>query len=91
MADLALAAARGLPVCLNLTVPLQRPYSTDPGSLTEWLVAKTANLRRDAVLAVLAAMNAKYANVVDPLLAQERIHALLRELTSWRLKDWNPF
>jgi hypothetical protein len=44
------------------------------------LVAKTANLGRDAAIAVLAAMNAKYANVVDPLLAQERIDALLREL-----------
>ncbi len=38
------------------------------------------SLCRDAVLAVLAAMNAKYANVVDPLISQERIDALLREL-----------
>ena len=80
MADLAFAAAGGLPVRLNLPVPLQRPYAADPGTLTEWLVAKTANLGRDADLAVLAAMNAKYANVVDPLLTQERIDALLREL-----------
>ncbi len=80
MADLAVAAAGGLPVRLNLSVPLQRPYAADPGTLTEWLVAKTANLRRDAALAVLAAMNAKYANVVDPLLTQERVDAMLREL-----------
>jgi hypothetical protein len=44
------------------------------------LVAKMANLGRDAVLAVLAAMNAKYANAVDPLITQERIDAVLREL-----------
>ena len=80
MADLAFAAAGGLPVRLNLPVPLQRPYAADPGTLTEWLVAKTANLGRDAALAVLAAMNAKYANVVDPLLTQERVDAMLREL-----------
>ena len=65
MDDLALAAAGGLPVCLNLPVPLQRPYAADPGTLTEWLVANTADLGQDAVLAVLVAMNAKYANVVD--------------------------
>ena len=29
---------------------------------------------------VLAAMNAKYANLVDPLLTQERVNAMLREL-----------
>jgi hypothetical protein len=63
MADLAFAAAGGLPVRLNLPVPLQRPYAADPGTLTEWLVAKTANLGRDAALTVLAAMNAKYANI----------------------------
>jgi hypothetical protein len=80
MADLAFAAAGGLPVRLNLPVPLQRPYVADPGILTEWLVAKTANLGRDAALAVLAAMNAKDANVVDPLLTQERVDAMLREL-----------
>ena len=80
MADLALAAAGALPVRMNLPVPLQRPYAADPGTLTEWLVANTADLGRDAVLAVLAAMNAKYANVVDPLLPQERVDALLREL-----------
>ncbi len=77
MADRALAAAGGLPVRLNLPVPLQRPYAADPGTLTEWLVTNTADLGRDAVLVVLAAMNAKYANVVD---TQERIDALLREL-----------
>jgi hypothetical protein len=44
MADLGFAAAGGLPVRLNLPVPLQRPYVADPGTLTEWLVAKTANL-----------------------------------------------
>ena len=70
MADLAFAAAGGLPVRLNLPVPLQRPYAADPGTLTEWLVVNTADLGRDTVLAVLAAMNAKYANVSDPLLAQ---------------------
>ena len=80
MADLAQAAAGGLPVRMNLPVPLQRPYAADPGTLTEWLVAKTADLGRDAVLAVLAAMNAKYANVVDPLITRERVDALLREL-----------
>ncbi|KAI2500313.1 hypothetical protein MHU86_14193 [Fragilaria crotonensis] len=78
MADLALAAAGGLPVRLNLPVPLQRPYAADPGTLTEWLVTKTEDLGRDAILAVLAAMNAKYANVVDPLLTQERVDVLLR-------------
>jgi hypothetical protein len=65
---------------MNLPVPLQRPFAADPGNLTEWLVVNTADLGRDAVLAVLAAMNAKYANVVDPLITQERIDALLREL-----------
>jgi hypothetical protein len=79
MADLALAAAGGLSVHLNLPVPLQQPYAADPGTLTE-LVAKMANLDRVFVLAVLAAMNAEYANVVDPLLTQERVDALLREL-----------
>jgi hypothetical protein len=80
MADLAFTAAGGLPVCLNLPVPLQRPYATDPGTRTEWLVATTVNLGRDAALAVLAAMNAKYANLVDPLLTQERVDAMLREV-----------
>ena len=80
MADLAVAAAGALPVWMNLPVPLQQPYAADPGTLTEWLVANMADLGRDAVLAVLAAMNAKYANVVDPLLPQERVDALLREL-----------
>jgi hypothetical protein len=80
MADRAVAAAGALPVRMNLPVPLQRPYAADPGTLTEWLVANTADLGRDAVLTVLAAMNAKYANVVDPLLPQERVDALLREL-----------
>ena len=92
MADLAFAAAGGLPVRLNLPVPLQRPYAADPGTLTEWLVAKTANLGRDAALAVLAATNTKYANLVNPLLTQARVDAMLRELgrISWRLKDWSP-
>jgi hypothetical protein len=81
MADLAFAAAGELPVLLNLPVPLQRPYAADPaGTLTEWLLVKTANLGRDAVLTVLAFMNAKYANLVDPLLTQERVDAMLREL-----------
>jgi hypothetical protein len=44
------------------------------------LVVKTANLGRDAALTVLAAMNAKYANLVDPLLTQERVNAMIREL-----------
>ncbi len=47
MADLAFAAAGGLPVRVNLPVPLQRPYAADPGTLTEWLVAKTTGLNRD--------------------------------------------
>ena len=80
MADLAFAAAGGLPVRMDLPVPLQRPYAADPGTLTEWLVTNTTNLGRDEVLAVLAAMNAKYANVTDPALPQERADALLREL-----------
>jgi hypothetical protein len=80
MADLASATVRWLPVCSNFHVPLQQPYAADPGTLTEWLVANTADLGRDSVLAVLAAMNAKYANVVNPLLAQERVDALLRKL-----------
>ncbi|KAI2496731.1 hypothetical protein MHU86_17778 [Fragilaria crotonensis] len=80
MADLAFAAAGGLPVRVNLPVPLQRPYAADPGTLTEWLVTNTTNLGRDEVLEVLAAMNAKYANVTDPALPQERADALLREL-----------
>ena len=80
MVDLALAAAGGLPVCLKLLVPLQHSYAADLGTLTEWLVAKTANLGRDAVLAVSAAMKAKYTDVVDPLLTQEQIDALFREL-----------
>ena len=80
MADLAFAAAGWLPVCLKLPVPLQQPYAADSGTLTEWLVVKTANLGRDAALAVLAAMNAKYANLVDPLLTQERVNAMLSEL-----------
>ncbi len=42
--------------------------------------AKTVNLGRDAALAVLAAMNAKYANLVNPLLTQERVDAMLRKL-----------
>jgi len=44
MADLAVAAAGALPVRMNLPVPLQRPYAADPGTLTEWLVANTADL-----------------------------------------------
>ena len=80
MADLAFAAVRGPPARMNLPAPLQRPFAADPGTLTEWLVSNTADLGRDAVLGVLAAMNAKYANVTDPMLAQERVDALLREL-----------
>jgi hypothetical protein len=80
MADLAMAAAGGFPVRMNLPVPLQRPYAADPGTLTEWLVSNTEGLGRDAVLAVLGAMNAKYANVVDPQNNQERVEGLLREL-----------
>ena len=82
MAVLAFAAAgRGLPVCMKLPVPLQRPYADDPRTLTEWSIASTTDLGQDAVLAVLAALNAKYANVVDPLITQELTDALLlREL-----------
>ena len=79
MADLALAAAGVPPVCMNLPVPLQRPFAADLGTLTEWLVANTADFGCNAVLAVLAAMNSKYANVVNLLITQERIDALLRE------------
>ncbi len=43
-------------------------------------MANTADLGRDAMHAVLAAMNAKYANVVNPLITHERMDALLREL-----------
>ena len=43
-------------------------------------MANTADLGRYAIVAVLAAMYAKYANVVDPLLTQEQIDALLREM-----------
>ena len=80
MVNLAFAATGGPPVCLNLPVPLQRPYAADPGTTSEWLVVKTANLGRDAALAMLAAMNAKYAKLVDPLLTQERVDAMLMEL-----------
>ena len=77
MADLAFAAIGGPPVLMNLPVPLQRPYAADPGTLTEWLVSNTTDFGRDVVLEVLAAMNAKYANVTDPALTQERVDALL--------------
>jgi hypothetical protein len=92
MADLAFAAAGGLPVRMDLPVPLQRPYAADPGTLTEWLVTNTTNLGRDEVLAVLAAMNAKYANVTDPALPQdERMRCLGSwRRTSWHPKDWSP-
>ena len=71
MADLALLAVAGVPpVRMNLPVLLQRPFAADPGTLTEWLVTNMVDLGRDAVLAVLAAMNAKYTNVVDPLITQ---------------------
>ena len=75
MADLAFAAAGGLPVCMNLPVPLQQPSATDPGTLTEWLVLSTANL-----LEVFAAINTKYANVTNPMLPQHQAESLLREL-----------
>jgi hypothetical protein len=65
---------------MNLPVLLQGPFAADPGTLMEWLVTNMADLGRDAVLAVLAAMNVKYANVVDPLLIHEQVHALLQEL-----------
>jgi hypothetical protein len=94
MADLvAFAATGGLPVRLNLPVPLQRPYAADPGTLTEWfLEAKTANLGRDTALAVLAAMNDKYANLVDPssLKSESTPCSGSWQRTSWSLKDWNP-
>ena len=80
MADLAFGAVGGPPVRVNLPVPLQRPYAADPGTLTEWLVAKTTGLNRDEVLSVLGAMAAKYAHVVEPTNTQERVDALLREL-----------
>jgi hypothetical protein len=61
-------------------VPLQLPYAADPGTLTGWLVARNEGLDRDSVLAVLAAMNAKYANVTDPNNTQENVTSLLKEL-----------
>ncbi|KAI2497675.1 hypothetical protein MHU86_16804 [Fragilaria crotonensis] len=44
-------------------VALQRPYAADPGTLTGWLVKDTIGASDDEVLRILAATNAKYANV----------------------------
>lgn len=71
MADLATAAVGGPPVRMNLPIPLQRPYAAYPDKLTEWLVLNTTDFGRDTALKVLAAMNAKYANVTDPAFPQE--------------------
>jgi hypothetical protein len=67
-----------------LPVSLQRPYAADPGHFTQWLVTNTADLGQDTVFTALAAMSAKYARVVDPLITQERINAMLRELAEER-------
>ncbi len=72
MTNLALLAAAGVPpVCMNLPVPLQQPFAADPGTLMERLVANMADLGCNAVHAVLAAMSAKYTNVVNSLITQE--------------------
>ncbi len=44
-------------------IALQRPYAADPGTLTGWLVKDTIGASDDEVLRILAATNAKYANV----------------------------
>ncbi len=65
----------------NLPAPLQQPYAADPDTLEEWLVSKTTELGRVAVLEVLSAMSAKYVNVTgDLLLHHEQVDAIPREL-----------
>ena len=92
MANLALAAAGVPPVWINIApCSTSAAYPADPGTLTEWLVANTADLGRDAVLAVLTVMNAKYVNAVDPSSPKSDS---MRCSGSWRSvipKDWNPF
>ena len=52
--------------------------SLDPGALF-------GGKHGGSVLAVLAAMKAKYTNMVDPLITQEQPGALLRELAEGNL------
>lgn len=80
MAELAGFAVGRAPAGVNLPMPIQRPYAADPGTLTEWLVSHTDRVGRDEMLEVLAAMNAKYANVVDATKTPEEVTTLLKEL-----------
>jgi hypothetical protein len=81
MADLAgLAAAGEAPAERVPPEPPQLPYAADPGTLTHWLVTRHGHFDRHSILATLATMNAKYANVTDPQKTAEQVTSLLKEL-----------
>lgn len=61
-------------------VALQRPYAADPGTLTGWLVKDTTGASSDEVLRILAATNAKYANVNATETNAEDATNILKEL-----------
>ncbi|KAI2489189.1 hypothetical protein MHU86_25410 [Fragilaria crotonensis] len=61
-------------------VALQRPYAADPGTLTGWLVKDTLEASPDEVLRILAATNAKYANVNATDANAEDATNILKEL-----------
>ena len=59
MADLEIGGPPGLlPVAL-----VQLPYAADPGTLTEWLLRDTAREPVGAVLKVMKAVTAQYADL----------------------------
>jgi hypothetical protein len=61
-------------------VALQRPYAADPGTLTGWLLKDTTGASDDKVLRILAATNAKYANVNAPDVHADVAVNIIKEL-----------
>jgi hypothetical protein len=61
-------------------VALQRPYAADPGTLTGWLVKDTIGASSVETLRILAATNAKYANVTATDVEAEAATNILKEM-----------
>ena len=81
MADLVQDLVVGEHPVHDAPVALQHPYAADQGTLTKWLVDDTAGATPEEVLAVLAATNAKFAQVAALAEAQaEAATSLVKEL-----------
>ena len=80
MAELAGLAAGREPEGVDLPVPVQLPYEADPGTLTNWCIAKTRGSTCLEIFGALISMNAKYAIIGSADTTAAAADTILKEL-----------